>query len=170
MQFQLALALAAMFASGCGVGADMSLTDDEIDSTLLARIETYGTMLRVNTRPYRSELGAFDVNNLMTGDIANYRRIHPEGASTGVRLAVGTTIVREVLDANGRTAKLTVMAKGPSGFDPSLGDWWFAVTDPLGVPLVEEGAAMIGRVVKCHDCHRDRERDDFLFGVPATAL
>jgi len=41
------------------------------------------------------------------------------------------------------------------------------VTDPRGAPLQENGATLLGRLVPCHDCHRARTRDDFLFGVPA---
>lgn len=170
MRFELAVVLAAVTAPGCTVSADMTLSDDDIDARLLARVEAYATMQRVNVRPYQSELGAFDVNNFATGDIASYRRIHPEEPNTDVRLAVGTTIVREVLDAEGRAEKLTVMAKGPPGYDPTLGDWWFAVTDPYGVPLVEGTTQLVGRLVKCHDCHRERDRDDFLFGVPRSAM
>jgi len=51
-----------------------------------------------------------------------------------------------------------------------LGDWWFGVTDPRGVPLEDSDATLIGRLEQCHDCHRDRARDDFLFGVPSTAM
>lgn len=170
MRFELAVVLAGAWAAGCGVSTDMTLSDDDIDAKLLARVEVYSTMSRVNARPYQSELGAFDVNNFVTGDVASYRRIHPEEPNSDVRLAVGTTIVREVLDAQGRTEKLTVMAKGPPGYDPTLGDWWFAVTDPSGVPLVEGNALLVGRLVKCHDCHRERDRDDFLFGVPRSAM
>ncbi len=169
MRLPLAVVLAGMWAVGCADSTDMTLSDDEIDATVLARIASYDGMPRVNAQPYRSELGAFDVNNFVTGDISAYRRIHPEQRDSDVRVAVGTTIVREVLDAQGKTEKLTVMAKGPPGFDPSLGDWWFGVTDPMGAPLVENGTPMIGRLVNCHDCHRERDRDDFLFGVPSSA-
>lgn len=170
MRLELAVVLAGVWVTACADSTDMTLSDEEIDATFLARIGTYAGMPRVNAQPYRSELGAFDVNNFVTGDISAYRHIHPEQRDSDVRVAVGTTIVREVLEAQGTTAKLTVMAKGPPGFDPSLGDWWFAVTDPTGVPLVEANAPMIGRLVQCHDCHRERERDDFLFGVPSSAM
>lgn len=75
-------------------------------------------------------------------------------------------IVREVLDANGEVAKLTMMAKGPPGYDPTLGAWWFGVTDPNGRPLVQDGQLLVGRLTQCHECHSERADDDFLFGVP----
>ena len=107
---------------------------------------------------------------MLVGDAANYKKIHPELKGTKVTIAPGTTIVREVLDTTGRVSKLTVMAKGPTGSDPTLGDWWFAVTDPGGTPLIENGTPMVGRLTQCHGCHLDRPQDDFLFGVPATKM
>lgn len=152
---------------GCTVG---DRSDADLDETSLDPIERYQAMPRINARPYPSELGSFTINCYVAGDVADYRKIHPERAGTNVKVARGTLIVREVLDAGGQVTKLTVMAKGPPGFDPSLGDWWFAVTDPLGAPLVENGAVLLGRLTQCHDCHRDRSRDDFLFGVPGSAI
>lgn len=154
---------------GCTVGTMDSSAD--LDETTLERVETYQrAMARLNAMPYRSGLGPFEVNCYVAGDISGYRKIHPEQPGANVTVARGTMIVREVLDPAGQVAKLTVMAKGPPGFDPSLGDWWFAVTDPRGVPLVEDGTLMLGRLPQCHNCHVDRPRDDFLFGVPIASL
>jgi hypothetical protein len=152
---------------GCTVGT-IDTSDAELDELTLTRVQLYRSMTKINAQPYTSNLGAFAINCFAYGDLTGYRKIHPERAGAGVTLAPETTIVREVLDANGRVAKLTVMAKGPPGYDPSLGDWWFAVTDPRGVPLEENGAAQVGRLTQCHDCHIDRARDDFLFGVPSS--
>jgi hypothetical protein len=151
---------------GCTVGTTPS--DLALDEESLERVERYQRMTRLNAQPYPSELGAFAINCYVTGDVAQYRKIHPERSGSNVTVIPGTMIVREVLDASQQVTKLTVMAKGPPGFDPSLGDWWFAVTDPDGVPLVENGAPLVGRLVQCHDCHDDRARDDFLFGVPGS--
>jgi hypothetical protein len=129
-------------------------------------------MTRVNLEPYPSTLGTFDINTFVTGDLADYEKIHPEGMTASVRVAIGTTIVREVLGASGSVAKLTVMRKGPGGYDPTLGDWWFGVTDPRGHPLDgDDGAPQLGRLDACHSCHLDRgSSNDFLFGVPATDM
>ncbi len=113
-----------------------------------------------------STVGAFDINLYVHGDVGDYARIHPESSASSAAIAVGTVIVREVLDARGAIAKLTVMAKGPAGYDPSLGDWWFAEADPSGVPLVENGAPRVGRLDDCHGCHVPRASEDYLFGVP----
>lgn len=154
----------------CSVGAVEEDLDDEVDRTMLARVARYPDMQPINTRPIASELGAFQIDCYAQGDVAGYRRIHPETTGTNIRVEPGTVIVRAVLAPDSRPAKLTAMGKGPPGFDPTFGDWWFAVTDPRGEPLEDDGELQIGRLETCHECHRDRARDDFLFGVPATAL
>jgi hypothetical protein len=53
------------------------------------------------------------------------------------------------------------------GYDPTLGDWWFAVTDANGKPLVDQGVVQVDRLQACHQCHLERAHDDYLFGVPA---
>jgi hypothetical protein len=60
------------------------------------------------------------------------------------------------------------MAKGPAGYNPAIGDWFWAVTDLNGTPIVEEGAPRAGRLADCYGCHVPRETDDYLFGVPAA--
>jgi hypothetical protein len=156
------MACAACIFIGCTVGN----ADTDLEVTSLDRAEAYRGLTKINTQPYTSDIGSFAINCYVGGDVANYRKIHPEAAGSNAKVAPGTVIVREVLDANKQVTKLTVMAKGPPGWDPSLGDWWFAVTDPRGTPLVENGAVMLGRLTQCHDCHIDRSRDDYLFGVP----
>lgn len=150
---------------GCEVG---TVDDAELDGANLERVADYHAMSRLNMQAYRSTLGPFDINCYVEGDVGGYRRLDPEHPGANVTMARGTMIVREVLDAAGRVTKLTVMTKGPPAYDPTLGDWWFAVTDPAGAPLEENGALLVGRLAQCHDCHRERTRDDFLFGVPAA--
>lgn len=157
----LALCTASM---GCIVGTP---DDTEVDESSLAVTSSYQTLTKLNAQPYTSDLGPFTINCFVGGDVTDYRKIRPDRAGANVKLTPGTVIVREVLDASGQVSKLTVMAKGPPGYDPTLGDWWFAVTDPSGVPLTEDGVVLRGRLTQCHNCHIDRARDDFLFGVPS---
>jgi len=154
---------------GCMVGT-AEISDSELDEATLDRVVSYQGLPRINAQPYTSELGPFAINCYVAGDVADYRKIHPEQRDANVTVAPGTVIVREVSDTAGQVTKLTVMAKGPSGYDPSLGDWMFAVTDPRGAPLEENGALLIGRLTQCHDCHRERSHDDFLFGVPGSDM
>jgi hypothetical protein len=166
---KLVAALVAFVAgTGCLVGGDVP--DVEVNASSLEPVARYQSLARINLQPYLSELGPTSINCYVAGDVDDYKKIHPERTGAGVTLPWGTVIVREVLDANRRITKLTVMAKGPPGYDPSLGDWWFAVTDPAGTPLVENGVPQVGRMAACHGCHLDRPQDDFLFGVPAARM
>lgn len=162
-----ALALAAASCTGCVVGVGSTDSDPQLDAMVLASVHQYRSATKINVQPLSSLLGPFDVNYFVAGDVSDFLRVHPEQSGSKVRLEPGTVIVREVLGESGQAAKLTVMAKGPAGFDPTLGDWWFGVTDVDGIPLEENGALLIGRLQQCHECHRERTQDDFLFGVPA---
>jgi len=145
-------------------------TPTDFDNAMLEMASGYRTdFSRVNSAPYPSALGSFDINLFVHGDSRVYRAIHPETTSaSNVEISVGTVIVREVLDASGAVTKLTMMAKGPAGYDPTLGDWWFAVTDPSGKVMSDSTGLQVGRLAACHSCHVPRATSDFLFGVPSA--
>lgn len=157
---------------GCEVGelsstATGGSTDDAaLDATALQAATTWNQLPEINSQPYVSAVGTFDINVYVSGDVADFQKIHPETTGSGVTVSAGTVIVRSVLDASGNVTKLTLMEKGPPGYDPSIGDWWFGETDPTGTPLVENGVEQMGRLTACHTCHLPRATDDFLFGVP----
>ena len=137
------------------------------DQEILAVAATYkgSAFSKINSQPYTSTVGTFQINVYAYGDVTNYRAIHPETTST-MTIGVGTVIVREVLDAAGAVSSLTMIAKAPAGYDATLGDWWFAETDPSGAAMVTDGTLQVGKLVACHSCHVPRETDDYLFGVP----
>jgi hypothetical protein len=125
----------------------------------------------VSAKPYLSTAGAASswINVWVSADAyAAYAAIAPEKKASRVELPPGALIVREVVAADGTVQKLTLMLKGPSGFNPELGDWWFAVTDPTGAPGADDGGLELGRMDACYSCHLPRKDDDFLFGVPKT--
>ena len=154
--------------SGSGSGSASPPDDPLFDAAMLASTQGYRHFSKVNAKAYVSAIGAFDINVFAHGSNL-YGKIHPEVTDTHIVMPVGTTIVREVLDANQQVAKLTMMIKGPAGYDPTLGDWWFAVADPEGNVLPDaSGEPQIGRLTACHGCHLPRAGDDFLFGVPAA--
>jgi hypothetical protein len=99
-------------------------------------------------------------------DYPSYARITPDKSGSGATLAPGAMVIREVLDAKGAVAKLTLMVKGPAGYNPSLGDFWFGVTQPDGTPEIDNGIAKLGKLGDCFGCHTPRASDGFLFGVP----
>ena len=101
-----------------------------------------------------------------TAGSLEYAKVQPDAGDSGARVPPGTLIVRAVVDANDAVSKLTLMLKGPAGTNPDLGDWWFAETDPSGVPLDDDAGALVGRLTGCYGCHLPRSGDDFLFGVP----
>ena len=124
----------------------------------------------VNHGAYTSAISPAKINVWVTSaDFAAYSAIAPEKTGSGVKLAPGAMIVREVLGADGSPAKLTLMVKGPPGYNPDLGDFWFGVTEPNGTPLQENGAKLTGKLTQCFGCHIPRANDGYLFGVPLSA-
>jgi len=141
---------------------------EAFDYKMLVEAGRVGGFTQINAAPYPSTLGAFNINVLVNDNARQYRAIHPDTTGTSVEIPIGTMIVRQVLDASGHVTKVTLMAKGPLGYDPTLGDWWFGVTDPDGVPLSDASGLQLGKLTACHSCHIPRSTDDFLFGVPGN--
>ncbi len=139
-----------------------------LDEQTVNAAADYGTFARVDRAPYPSSLGSFAIDVYVQGDVRDYEQIRPDTDGSNVTIAPGTVIVRAVHDASGAVAKLTVMAKAPAGYDPTLGDWWFEEADARGDPLMVDGTARVGRLDDCHSCHLPRAHDDFLFGVPSA--
>jgi len=155
----LALALA-----GCVVEMP-SLANEDLSALGAAR--NYRTFEQASARPYPSAISAGTINVWVSPEAAEaYAAIRPGQSGSNVRLPVGAMIVREVLDENGGIQSLTMMAKGPLGYAPELGDWWFAVTGPDGDPNLVNDEWSVGRMANCQSCHLPRVADDYLFGVP----
>jgi len=139
---------------------------ESLDYKLLVEAGRVAGFTKINAAPYASAVGSFNINVFVNDGVRQYRQIHPDTTGTSVEMPIGSMIVRQVLDANGRVTKVTLMAKGPLGYDPTLGDWWFGVTDADGVPLSDASGIQLGKLTACHGCHIPRGKDDFLFGVP----
>jgi hypothetical protein len=122
---------------------------------------------RLNLRPYTSSVAAPAQIGVWctSSDFTDYNAVKPDKSGSHAHLAIGATIVREVLGADGNVAKLTLMSKGPAGYNPALGDYWFGVTKPDGTPVVDSGQKLTGRLTQCYGCHIPRANDDYLFGV-----
>lgn len=151
-----------------GTDDDPPAMGTDFDRVMMEIAASYQSFSQINNDPYQSTLGAFQINLYVRGDTREYRAIHPETTTSNSPIGVGTVIVREVLDAQGKVSKLTLMAKGPKGYDPTLGDWWFGEADPKGVALVAGGVVRLGRLADCHGCHVPRAAQDYLFGVPRS--
>ncbi len=114
-----------------------------------------------------------------------YSLVNPAdgGAPANEIMPVGATIVRVMYQQTnmpgfsisnpGPVTHLTIMSKGPPGYDPDLGDWWFALTDPTGTPMpyANSTAPQDGQMLECHSCHKMQRTldNDFLFGAPLDA-
>jgi hypothetical protein len=126
---------------------------------------------RVNSAPFTTELGGGNLIDVWVSAQAasEYARVLLDGAGSGVRLPVGTVIVREVLDENREIQTLTLMIKNPPGYYPGGGDYWYGVADPDGTIRTDaEGNLVMGRLNACGSCHATRPNDDFLFGIPSS--
>ncbi len=143
---------------------------DMIDTEMLDTANRTRQLVQINAAAYASALGGSTIDVSVSQDARDFRLIHPETSGSMVTMPVGTVIVRKVFDdTTGALTKITLMGKGPTGYDPTLGDWWFGVTDPTGTPLADaNGGVQVGRLTDCHSCHIPRATDDYLFGVPAA--
>lgn len=127
---------------------------------------------------YASTKDPVDIVEWVSADAAAlYAQIAPEADAgpANVTLPTGSIVVRAVYalpdaGSDGAVQYLTVIVKGPPGTNPSVGDWWFGVTDPNGTPLpFPDGGPQVGLPMtgQCESCHTGRGGvNDFLFGVP----
>lgn len=157
-------------ASLVSLFAACALEEVSLDPAELRQAATYRSSMAPVSRPYASALdGAPTIELWISKDAkALYDRIQPDATGSRVTLPRGTVIVRAVYQA-GKVDKLTVMGKGDPGSNPTIGDWWYAVTSPDGIPLEQNGQHLAGRLQQCEACHNERPNDDYLFGVPTVA-
>jgi hypothetical protein len=166
-----AVFLLAMPGLGCIAPIDAPQGVEINEAAILAEIASYrdpASFDHVSGMAYPSALGGSSMIALYASRTVTvpYADIMPEASGSHAVIPEGGIIVREVLDATGAAQRLTVMAKGPAGYNPELGDWYFAVTDLQGSPVIESGAPRSGRLADCFGCHLPRASDDYLFGVP----
>lgn len=150
--------------------ASCALEEVSLDPAELRQAATYRSSMAPVSRPYASVLDGSPTIELWISKDAKalYDRIRPDATGSRVTLPRGTVIVRAVYQA-GKIEKLTVMGKGEAGSNPAIGDWWYAVTTPEGIPLEQNGQHLAGKLQQCEACHDERASDDYLFGVPTTA-
>jgi hypothetical protein len=166
---------AASNDAGAGATDNAAPSAELDDTTVLAAIAHQGystsqAFTRVSLAPYPSTAapGSYIASWVSSDAYEAYTKVDPSTTGSHVQMPVGTTIVRAVLNADDKVTKLTLMVKGPAGYNPALGDWWFGVTDPSGAPLENDAGAEVGRMSACFSCHIPRAKDDFLFGVPSS--
>jgi len=168
-------ALFALFSASCMSSEPMPTTtavaavDDRAILSTLASFRTSPAFQHVNRDSYETALGTGASIDLYVSSngFAPYATIVPEADGSGAEVPEGTLIVREVKEASGAVKSLTLMYKGPRGYNPDLDDFWFGVTDPAGVPVQQDGKPRVGKLTDCYSCHLARAQDGYLFGVSA---
>lgn len=157
--------LFACVACGGEDTTDPTIVDEAAILTRVAAFRTEG-FTRVTTDPAVSQHMGQSVHVWVDdGALAAYRAIDPEDASASSDpFDEGTILVKEQLDNAGEVAVLTVMAKVQAGYNPDVGDWWFAQTNPEGVV----NGTFSGKVGFCIGCHTPEAATDYVFGVPET--
>lgn len=152
---RVAAAVLLSWLVGCGGFDERAVLD------AVARHRTHG-FSEVTAAPNASvHMGALVRVWVSDGAVDAYRRVGRAGASV-VAQAEGTTLVKEHLDGQGNVATMTVMAKGPRGFAPDAGDWFWAQTDATA----RVNGTFSGQVRFCIDCHAQRAASDWVWGLP----
>ncbi len=148
------------------------VTDASLEARALTALQNqnFRQLYQVNIQPYPTALSTTEVINVFVPatDVPTFSRLEPERPGSGIAVREDFLVVREVLDA-GQTQKLTVMIKGPPGYFPAGGDFFYGVTTPDGSQFLpdSQGFSQHGPVGACGECHARRAQDGFLFGVPA---
>ena len=161
--------------AGCDVGALSLIASEPYDTEVqsIAQSQQYlqPSFIRVNRDPYPTELSATDLIDVyISGDDArDFWQVDPESSAPAQGLPEAAVIVRVVMDPQLNPSKLTFMIKGPPGFFPGGGDYYYAVTGLDGtIALSDTGEPQAGAIEVCGSCHAQRANSDFLFGVPTT--
>jgi hypothetical protein len=142
--------------------------DEDAILSRLSKFRSSPDFVRINQNPYPSALDPEKMVNVYVSveGWEAFAGIAPEEDGSGLEVPEGTLIVREIQQPIGVVTTLTLMYKGPPGYNPDLNDFWFGVTDPYRTPLVEDGLRMVGELQDCYGCHLARPDDGHLFGVP----
>jgi len=141
-------------------GADPGFDADEV----IAMAATYATTLeKISDQPFASQHGAADMVGVYVNSeaAALFRTLDPE-APVEVDLPEGTLIVKEHFDDAGAFSGFLLMYRGPEGYAPMTGDWFWAATNAGGDTLT---AGASGGVDFCISCHTPAP--SFVFGVAA---
>ncbi len=122
----------------------------------------------VNEDPYPSTVSDKALNIYVSEfALPEYLATDPDSDMSDGMIPRGSFVIREIVDGEGNVEKITSLFRGPEGYNPTSGDFWFSVTDADGEPLFgEDGKPMVGAIASCSGCHAGRAESDYLFGVP----
>ena len=117
----------------------------------------FNTLELLNDEPLSSQHGLANTMNLWVDAdaVAAY-----ESLSEGTVFDEGTYLLKEQLNGDGSLNTVAVMYKGPSGYAPDAGDWFFGLIQPDG--SIQLG----GQPGACVGCHADVSEQDWAWGLP----
>lgn len=147
----------------------------------LAGLSSSDGWIRVNDRPYRISSSVDGLcRPVLPGDYENARKQNPHATAhvtvfvnrvgseamnaTNPRFPEGSMIVKQkyysvTAPVRPEDANLyTVMLKRETGYNPSLGDWEFAVVAGNGKHLESRG-----KISTCMGCHKDQAVSDYVY-------
>ena len=121
----------------------------------------YASFEKINAVAAGSQHGLADTVNIwVPSEYAGlYRSIDPADPNASASFPAGALIIKEHLDANAEPVGMTIMYKGPAGYDAQNDDWWWGNASLDGV-LNDQGA-----VGYCIGCHMPQAATDWVFGV-----
>lgn len=124
-----------------------AITDQALD---------FASLEKFNDEPVPSQHGLANTMNLWVdaGALSAY-----EGLGAGTVFVPGTYIIKEQINGDGTLNSMAVMFKGPQGYAPDAGDWWFGVVNPDGSIVVG------GQPGSCVGCHADVAEQDWAWGL-----
>lgn len=145
--------------SGGETDADLDVDLDQ-DEVVASAMDYEASLVRLSDGPETSETHADAASVYVWGsaDAADlYNSINPDDPTQAIAFPRGTTFVKEHFDEAGDLAGVTIMYKGPEGYDPEHGDWFWARVRGIEVTHA-------GRVDWCSDCHDAAHNSDFVVG------
>ena len=146
-----------------GSSSDDGVAEDAVDAeAILARAFDYASELQqVNATPEPGTHGDADTVNYFAAaeNVQLFLTIDPERTDQNVGFIEGSMFVKEHFDPADEVIGFTVMYKGPPGYNPEGGDWFWARVN--GGEVTHEG-----QVGFCVDCHVMVESTDYVYGVP----
>ena len=122
---------------------------------------------RFNSAPYKSAThGNRYVNNFVNG--IGVDAYGPMGG--GKEMPVGSVIAKDSFTVTSDTAvfagALFVMEKMAKGTRPETGNWRYTMIMPDGSYLGDSEGDNADKVSFCHDCHKAKAKNDYLFFIP----
>jgi len=71
----------------------------------------------------------------------------------------GGAVVREIFGADGQRTGVTATCRAQAGYNPDVGDLWFATR-----PADASGSLEVGRIASCNGCHTYNDATAGLYG------